>query len=86
VPSTCISEWLPHITHFNTFVLTHKNANEPARVMLQWQNSDRTSAAVVLSVMADVIPFLQVSAHNVVYSALQPRLYVNFEYGWRFKS
>jgi hypothetical protein len=46
------------IVHFNIFVLAHKNANEPAGVLPQWQNSGRTPAAVVLSVMADVIGFV----------------------------
>jgi hypothetical protein len=47
VPSTRTREWLPQIAHFNIFVLAHKNANE-------W---GKTPAAVVLSVMADVIGF-----------------------------
>jgi hypothetical protein len=55
VPSTRTREWLPQIVHFNTLVLAHKNANEPAGVLPHWQNSDRIPAAVVLSVMADVI-------------------------------
>jgi hypothetical protein len=55
VPSTRISEWLPQIAHFNIFVLAHKNADEPAGVLPQWQNFGRNPAAVVLSVMADVI-------------------------------
>jgi hypothetical protein len=56
VPSTRISEWLPYIAHFDIFVLAHKNVNEPTGVLPQWQNSGRTPAAVVLSVMADVSP------------------------------
>jgi hypothetical protein len=39
VASTRIREWLSQIAHFNTFVLVHKNANEPAGVLPQWQNS-----------------------------------------------
>jgi hypothetical protein len=57
VPYTRTREWLSQIAHFNIFVLAHKNANEPAEVLPQWQNSGRTPAAVVLSVMADVIGF-----------------------------
>jgi hypothetical protein len=56
VPSTRVSERLPQIAHFNIFVLAHKNGNEPAGVLPLWQNLGRTSAAVVLSVVADVIP------------------------------
>jgi hypothetical protein len=59
MPSTRIIEWLPQIAHFNIVVLAQKTANKPARVLPQWQNSDRTPSAVVLSVkpMADVIGF-----------------------------
>jgi hypothetical protein len=56
VPSTRISEWLPLIAHFNIFVQTHKNADVPAGVLPQWQNS----GSRVLSVMADVIPHLAI--------------------------
>jgi hypothetical protein len=56
-PSTRISEWLPQIAHFTIFVLTHKNANEPARVLPLWQDPGRTLATAVLSVMEDVIGF-----------------------------
>jgi hypothetical protein len=58
VPSTRIGEWLPQIAHFNIFVLAHKNANEPAGVLPQWQNSRRTPAAFVLNVLANVIGIL----------------------------
>jgi hypothetical protein len=34
-----ISAWLPQIAHFNIFVFADKNANEPAGVLPQWQNS-----------------------------------------------
>jgi hypothetical protein len=37
--------------------IAHKNANEPAGVLPHWQNSGRSPAAVVLSVMADVMGF-----------------------------
>jgi hypothetical protein len=57
VPSTRTREWLPQIAHFNIFVLAHKNANEPAGFLPVWQKPGRTPAAVVLSVMADVIGF-----------------------------
>jgi hypothetical protein len=33
---------LLQIAHFNIFVLAHKNANEPAGVLPQWQNSGST--------------------------------------------
>jgi hypothetical protein len=55
VPSTRTREWLPQIAHFNIFVLAHENANERVGVLSHWQNSGRTPAVVVLSVMADVI-------------------------------
>jgi hypothetical protein len=61
VPSTRISEWLPQLAYFNIFVLAHNNANEHAGVLSHWQNSGRNPAAVVLSVMADVIPLLKVT-------------------------
>jgi hypothetical protein len=57
VPTTRISEWLPQIAHFNIFVLAHKNANEPAGVLPDCL-CGRTPAAVVLSLMAYVIPLL----------------------------
>jgi hypothetical protein len=56
VPSTLISEWLPKIAHLNIFVLAHKNANGLVGVLPLWQKSGRSPTAVVLTVMADVIP------------------------------
>jgi hypothetical protein len=56
MPSTRISEWLLRLLIL-IFLLAHKNANEPARGLPHWHNSGRTPAAVVLSVMADVIGF-----------------------------
>jgi hypothetical protein len=44
--------------HSNIFVLAHKNVYEPAGLLPQWPNSGRIPAAVVLSLMADVIGFL----------------------------
>ena len=58
MPSTRTCEWLPQIAHFNIFVHAHKNANEPATSLPQVRNCGRTPAAVVLSVMAVVIPLL----------------------------
>jgi hypothetical protein len=55
VPSARTREWLPQIAHFNIFVLAHKKANEPAGVLPHWQDAGRTPAAIVLSVMTDVI-------------------------------
>jgi hypothetical protein len=60
VSSTRTSEWLPQIAHFSIFVLAHKNASEPAGVLPLWQNSGRTPAAVVLSVLPDVTPLLAI--------------------------
>jgi hypothetical protein len=57
VPSTRTCEWLPQIAHFNIFVLANKNANEAAGFPPVWQKPGRTPAAVVFSVMADVIGF-----------------------------
>jgi hypothetical protein len=57
VPSSRTREWLPQIAHFNIFVFAHKNANEPAGFLPHRQKTGRTSAAVVLSVMTDVIGF-----------------------------
>jgi hypothetical protein len=54
VPSTRTRKWLPQIAHFHIFVLGHKNAKEPAGVL---PHTGRTPAAVVVSVMADVIGF-----------------------------
>jgi hypothetical protein len=39
------------------FVLTDKNASEPAGVLPLWQNSGGTPEAFVLRVLADVIQF-----------------------------
>jgi hypothetical protein len=58
VPSTRTREWLPQIAHFHIFVLAHTNANEPAGFLPVWQKPGRTPTAVVLSVMADVVPLL----------------------------
>jgi hypothetical protein len=47
LPSWRTREWLPHIAHFNIFVLAHKNANEPAGILPVWQKPGRTPAAVL---------------------------------------
>jgi hypothetical protein len=55
VPSTRITEWLPKITHFNIFVLAHKNANEPATNLELWQNSGSSLCQVLWLVLSDSV-------------------------------